>query len=66
VRRQPARHAAGHVLDERRVREHESLAGPVVALVLVATPEVLELDRLYVRLQVVPSASTLAGVPDAF
>src|SRR5215208_6487270 len=49
---QAAGHPAGYVLDERRVREHESLARLLVALILVAAPKVLELDRLEICLHV--------------
>ena len=39
VRRQAVAHAAGDVLDERRVREDEAVARRLVALVLVPSPE---------------------------
>jgi hypothetical protein len=50
VRGQTAGHPAGYVLDERREREHQPLAGLLIALVLVAAPKVLELDRLEICL----------------
>ena len=49
VRGQPGRHAAGDVLDQRRVGDDEPLARPLVPVRLVAAPEVAELDRLDVR-----------------
>ena len=50
-------HPAGDVLDERRVGDHEPLAGALVAGRLVAPPEVLKLDRFYVRFQDCPAPS---------
>src|SRR5207248_10471352 len=58
-RGQPARHPAGDVLHQGRVGEDEPLTGMRVAAVLVATPHLLELDGLYVRLHAV----TLEGEP---
>src|SRR5918995_3611151 len=52
MRGQTAGHPAGYVLDERRVRQHESLTGLLVALILVAAPKVLKLDRLEICLHV--------------
>ena len=40
---QPGGHPAGHVLDERRVRDDEALARPLVAVLLAATPKLLQL-----------------------
>src|SRR3954447_2017340 len=51
VRGQAGRHPARDVLHERGEREHELLPSPLVAIFLVAAPELLQLDRLNVRLQ---------------
>ena len=51
VRGQPGGHAAGDVLDQRRVGDHQPLARALVAGGLVAPPQVLELDRFDVGFQ---------------
>src|SRR5436190_1640288 len=54
VRGQAGGHPAGDVLHQRRIGDHELLAGSVRAAPLVATPELSELDRFDVGLQVSP------------
>ena len=49
VRGQAGADAAGDELDQRRVGDDQPLAGALVALVLVAAPELPQLDRLYLR-----------------
>jgi hypothetical protein len=56
VGRQSRRHAAGHVLDQGRERQHELLARPLVVLLLVLAPELAHLDALDVRVQGFSSA----------
>ena len=51
VRGQAGRHAAGDVLDQRRVGDDELLARTVGAAALVAAPEVPQLDRFDVGFQ---------------
>src|SRR3954454_2064041 len=51
VRGQAGGHAAGHVLDHRRVRHDELLAGALGSRRLVATPEVPQLDGFHVGFQ---------------
>src|SRR3954451_20231114 len=51
VRRQAGGHAAGDVLDQRRVGDHELLAGTVGPRRLVATPEIPQLDGFHVGFQ---------------
>ena len=41
---QPARHPARDELHQRRVGEHELLAGPLVTALLVASPQLLEVE----------------------
>src|SRR4029079_17894281 len=55
---QPARHTARDVLDERGIGEHESLAGLLVAFVLIALPEVPELYGLEICLHTSPGSRT--------
>src|SRR5918995_1604368 len=50
VRRQPGGHAARDELDQRRIRHHQTLAGALVAVRLVATPQLPQLDCLDVGL----------------
>src|SRR4029453_4298358 len=50
VRGQPRGHPARHVLHRRRIRDHEPLTGMAVAVALVATPHLAQLDGLDVRL----------------
>jgi hypothetical protein len=54
VRRQPGRHAAGDVLDERGIGDDEALAGAFVPVTLVAPPQILQLDRFDVRFHPCP------------
>ena len=49
VRGQARGHAPGDELDQGRVGDDQSLAGLLVALELVATPELAQLDCLDVR-----------------
>src|SRR3954454_12525235 len=51
VRGQARGHAARDVLDQRRVGDHELLAGTSGSRRLVATPEVPELDGFYIGFQ---------------
>src|SRR2546422_560625 len=51
VRGQARGHAAGHVLDQRRVRDDEAFARSLITGTFVPAPQVLELDRLDVGLQ---------------
>src|SRR4051794_13610630 len=53
VRRQAGGHAAGHVLDQRRVGHDELLAGTVGPRRLVATPEIPQLDGFHIGFQAV-------------
>src|SRR3954451_24462910 len=70
VRGQAGRHPSGHVLHERGERQHELLPRALVAIFLVAAPELLELDRLDVRFQAFlpalrPWVSLRVGLPQA-
>ena len=49
VRGQPGAEPAGDELDHRRVGDDQPLAGAVVPVVLVAAPEVAQLDLFYAR-----------------
>src|SRR3954452_25185009 len=59
VRGQAGGHATGDVLDQRRVGDHELLAGTVGPRRLVATPEIPQLDGFHVGFQ----ASTPLATP---
>ena len=60
VRGQPAGHPPRHVLHQRRVRDHQTLARVHVAAALVAAPQIPQLDGFDVGLHHFPTPVTPA------